>query len=163
MNAKILAITCCMFIFFTSQSYATPKNNVVQHGQWLESVDLTQYKNRIVYLDFWASWCGPCKKSFPWLNEMQEKYRDRGLVIIAINLDRDKQRAEQFLTKIPAQFLLYSDPTGELGRKYQLQGMPSSYIFDGDGKLAEKHVGFKQSDTDLYERNIVKLLDQLKE
>jgi thiol-disulfide isomerase/thioredoxin len=152
-----------MLIFLVSPSYAEGKNAVGQQAQWLEQLNLTEYKNSVVYLDFWASWCGPCRKSFPWLNRMQEKYKDQGLVVIGINLDRDRKMAERFLTQVPAQFLLYSDTTGELGKTYQLQGMPSSYIFDGNGKLSEKHVGFKKSDTDEYENNIVKLLDQLKE
>ncbi|MCP5078081.1 MAG: TlpA family protein disulfide reductase, partial [Psychromonas sp.] len=115
----------------------------------------------VVYLDFWVSWCGACRQSFPWLNKMQEKYKDRDLVVIGINLDRDVTIAEHFLTKIPAIFLLYSDPTGEFGRKYQLQGMPSSYIFDGNGQLSETYVGFKKSNIAEYESNIVKLLNQL--
>jgi len=128
---------------------------------WLEKPDLSEYKNRVVYLDFWASWCGPCRKSFPWLNSMQEKYRDQGLVVIGINLDRDINTAKKFINYVPAHFLLYSDPQGQLAKQYQLVGMPSSFIFSGDGKLEEKHVGFSKSKTDAYEANIVKLLNQL--
>jgi len=163
MKYKLLAIIYCALILLASPSYASQQSSVMTAPQWIEEIELSQYKNKVVYLDFWASWCGPCRKSFPWLNKMQEKYKHRGLVVIGINLDRDIKKAQQFLTKIPANFLLYSDPTGELGKTYQLQGMPSSYLFDGDGKLSEKHVGFKKSDTDNYEKNIVKLLENLKE
>lgn len=144
-----------MVMFFSAHSYAGQQN------QWLDTLDLKEYKNKVVYLDFWASWCGPCRKSFPWLNKMQEKYKTRGLVVIGINLDRDIKVAEQFLTKIPAQFLLFSDPTGALGKEYKLQGMPSSYIFNGNGELSDKHIGFTKSKVDEYEKNIVKLLNQL--
>jgi thiol-disulfide isomerase/thioredoxin len=157
MKPKLLIISYCLLILFASQGGAT------QQPQWLESVDFKQYQNRVVYLDFWASWCGPCRKSFPWLNQMHEKYKDRGLVIIGINLDRDKEKAQRFLTESQAQFLLYSDPTGKLAKEYQLQGMPSSFIFDGNGQLSEKHVGFKSSHIDEYEGNIVKLLNKLPE
>ncbi|WP_022939823.1 TlpA disulfide reductase family protein [Psychromonas hadalis] len=130
---KHLLLTVVLILnLFSSSVYA--------NAGWLNEFDLNQYKNKVVYLDFWASWCGPCRKLFPWLNKMQEKYKDDGLVVIGINLDRDKKMADRFLTKLPANFLLYSDPTGELGEKYKLQGMPSSFIFDGTGQLSITHV-----------------------
>jgi len=129
--------------------------------QWLSQFDLSEYQNKVVYLDFWASWCAPCRQSFPWLNKMQAKYRDKGLVIIAVNLDRDVNKAYQFTEAFPASFLLYSDPKGILAQQYKITAMPSSYLFSAHGELADKHLGFKTSDVSRYEANIVKLLDQL--
>ena len=91
-------------------------NNVhANDGQWLQKFDLAQYQNKVVYIDFWASWCGPCRKSFPWINAIQEKYKDKGLVVIGINLDKDIEKAKQFLKITPAQFSLslihISEPT----------------------------------------------------
>jgi cytochrome c biogenesis protein CcmG/thiol:disulfide interchange protein DsbE len=133
----------------------------VVEQQWLNNFELSNYKNKVVYLDFWASWCVPCRKSFPWLNEMQAKYQDQGLVVIAVNLDRDINKAHKFVTAFPASFLLFSDPKGILAMKYKVTGMPSSYLFSGDGELKETHVGFTKSEVDKYEANIVKLLEQL--
>ena len=130
-------------------------------AQWLDKFDLAQYENKVVYLDFWASWCGPCRKSFPWLNEMQAKYQDKGLVIIGINMDRDVKTANHFLDTFPANFLLFSDPQGVLATKYKVVGMPSSYLFSGDGELTERHIGFKKSEQENYEAGIIKLLKQL--
>jgi len=129
--------------------------------QWLNKVDMTEYQNKVVYLDFWASWCVPCRQSFPWLNAMQAKYQDRGLVIIAVNLDKDVNKAYRFIEAFPASFLLYSDPKGILAQKYKITAMPSSYLFSGNGELADKHLGFKKSEISTYEANIVKLLGQL--
>jgi cytochrome c biogenesis protein CcmG/thiol:disulfide interchange protein DsbE len=133
----------------------------ITEQHWLDSFELSEYKNKVVYLDFWASWCVPCRKSFPWLNEMQAKYQDQGLVVIAVNLDRDINKAHQFVAAFPASFLLFSDPKGILAMKYKVTGMPSSYLFSGDGELKETHVGFTKSEVDKYEANIVKLLAQL--
>ena len=155
MKLKIQLLAIIMMLFSTLQV------NAQQTPQWLDKVDLTQYQNKVVYLDFWASWCGPCRKSFPWLNSMQEKYKDKGLVVIGINLDTDINTAKQFIKNVPANFLLYSDPGSELAKKYKLIGMPSSYVFSGNGELSERHVGFKKSKVELYEANIVKLLNQL--
>lgn len=130
------------------------------HGQWLSQLDMSEYQNKVVYLDFWASWCGPCRQSFPWLNEMHSKYRDKGLVIIAVNLDKDLNKAYQFIEAFPASFLLYSDPKGILAQRYEITAMPSSYLFSGNGELADKHLGFKKSEVSRYEANIAKLLEQ---
>lgn len=145
----------CIALLFSTFSTAEQK------APWLEKMDFNQYKNKVIYLDFWASWCGPCRQSFPWLNAMQTKYQDKGLVIIGINLDKEIQSADKFLNNVSANFLLYSDPTGELAAQYQLEGMPSSYLLTEDGNIHIKHVGFKRSKTDEYEASIVALLAQL--
>jgi len=129
--------------------------------QWLTQFDISEYQNKVVYLDFWASWCVPCRESFPWLNKMQAKYQDQGLVIIAVNLDRDVNNAYQFTKAFPASFLLYSDPKGFLAQQYKITAMPSSYLFSGKGELVDKHLSFETSEVARYEANIVKLLAQL--
>src|SRR5579863_797355 len=67
-------------------------------------LDLNQYHGKVVYLDFWASWCKPCRQSFPWMNRMLDMYGDKGLVIIAVNLDEDRKDADRFLKEVPAKF-----------------------------------------------------------
>lgn len=135
--------------------------NAQQDSEWLDKFDMAQYQNKVVYLDFWASWCGPCRKAFPWLNEMQTKYQEKGLVIIGINLDRKIESANRFLNFFPAKFLLYSDPSAELAKKYKVVGLPSSLLFSGDGELKMRHTGFKKTEQQSDEANIVKLLEQL--
>lgn len=130
--------------------------------QWINKFDLSQYKNKVVYLDFWASWCGPCRKSFPWLNEIEDKYKKQGLVVIGVNLDTEIDQAKQFLKDVPANFRVFSDPDGKLAEKYKLVGMPSSFVIDGKGKVRHRHVGFKKSNSDEYEKSIVSLLKELK-
>ena len=157
MSRFLRVMTILMVLLNAGISAAAQPTN----KQWLSEVDMTGYPNKVVYLDFWASWCVPCRQSFPWLNEMQAKYRDKGLVIIAVNLDRDVNKAKQFIQRFPADFLLYSDPKGLLAQKYKITAMPSSYLFSGEGELIDKHLGFKKSEVANYEANIVKLLDLL--
>jgi thiol-disulfide isomerase/thioredoxin len=108
--------------------------------------NLEQYRGKVVLLDFWASWCGPCREAFPWLNAMHRKYQSLGLEIIGVNLDEERSLADQFLTKTPADFAIQYDPEGDLAKRYKLQGMPASYLIDRDGKLLVKHIGFFQSE-----------------
>jgi cytochrome c biogenesis protein CcmG/thiol:disulfide interchange protein DsbE len=115
---------------------------------------LQPIEGKVVWVDFWASWCVPCRRSFPWMNTMHEKYKDRGLQIIAVNLDRDRKAADGFLTEVPAQFALRFDPAGDLAKTFEVQAMPSSFLMDASGNILARHFGFKMSDAEEYERGI---------
>ena len=120
--------------------------------------DLSAYEGRVVILDFWASWCVPCLRSFPWLNSMHDKYSNEGLVIIAVNLDNDRAAAKQFLVEHPPKFIIYYDEEKQLAREYDVQAMPSSYLIGRDGTIQSHHVGFKVKRQDEYEAAIVEAL-----
>ena len=123
-----------------------------------DTLDLAQYRGKVVLVDFWASWCAPCRRSFPWLNDMHAKYGERGLVVIAVNVDSTRDAAEEFLREVPAQFQIVYDPSGALATRYQVPGMPSSFLFGPDGKLVSNHIGFQQSARDEREAELLKLL-----
>lgn len=125
-----------------------------------ENFDLQDYRGKVVWVDFWASWCTPCRRSFPWLNKVQEEYRDLGLVIVGINLDRENRLAEEFLQETPAQFPIVFDPDGQLAREFEVLGMPSSYLIDRDGQIVTSHIGFKQAKMEEYEASIRATLKQ---
>jgi len=126
------------------------------------TVSLQKYRNQVVFVDFWASWCVPCKYSFPWMNEMQERYGKDGLKVIGINVDKDKAMAQKFLEHVPATFDIAYDPEGEIADLYSLKVMPSSYLIDREGNLVHAHKGFKTSDGSQMEDMIRKLIDDKK-
>ena len=115
---------------------------------------LDPVEGRVIWVDFWASWCVPCRRSFPWLNTMHHKYGADGLQIIAVNLDKDRALADGFLAEVPAEFSLRFDPAGGLAKRFGVQAMPSSYLLDADGKVLATHFGFKTADTADYEQAI---------
>jgi cytochrome c biogenesis protein CcmG/thiol:disulfide interchange protein DsbE len=115
---------------------------------------LKQHLGKLVYVDFWASWCAPCLQSFPFMNSLQQRYQAAGLQIIAINLDKKMDDAQIFLSKNPAQFLVLFDPTGQTPQQYGVKGMPSSYLIDRKGKLIFTHKGFKVADQEILEAKI---------
>ncbi|HSC46960.1 MAG TPA: TlpA disulfide reductase family protein [Gammaproteobacteria bacterium] len=121
-------------------------------------LDLSQYRGKVVYLDFWASWCKPCRQSFPWMNRMQDKYGDQGLVIIAVDEDEDRADADRFLKELPAKFQVLYDSQGKLAEEYKLIGMPSSFIIDRAGAVHSRHAGFHESSPAEYEAEIQSLL-----
>lgn len=109
-------------------------------------VNLDDLRGQVVYLDFWASWCKPCRKSFPWMNKMQTRYAKQGLKIIAVNLDAERDLANRFLKENKTEFTIAFDPEGKLASKYKLKGMPTSYLIDRKGKVINIHTGFRKRD-----------------
>lgn len=110
------------------------------------AVKLAALQGKLVYLDFWASWCGPCRQSFPWMNQMQAKYGARGLQVVGVNLDANSADARQFLAATPARFVIGFDPQGATPRNYGIKGMPSSVLIGPDGKVLLQHAGFREAD-----------------
>ena len=125
-----------------------------------DSLQLSDYHGKVLVLDFWASWCVPCRRSFPWMNEMQQKYGDDGLVIVGVNLDNDAADAAEFLKAYPADFTITYDPTRMLARDYAVEAMPSSFLIGRDGEIVERHLGFKVAKIDEYEAAIVSALGE---
>ena len=125
-----------------------------------KALDLSAYKGKVVMIDFWASWCGPCRQSFPWLNEMRTKKSSDDFVIIGINVDENTEDAKKFLAKVPADFDIIYDPEGDYASFYDIPGMPTTLIFDRDGKLQHKHAAFKLNKVAEYEALIDKALAQ---
>jgi cytochrome c biogenesis protein CcmG/thiol:disulfide interchange protein DsbE len=121
---------------------------------------LEPVEGRVVWVDFWASWCVPCRRSFPWLNSMHRKYGPAGLQIIAVNLDKDRALADGFLAEVPAEFALRFDPAAALAKEFGVQTMPSSFLIDTDGTVLAKHFGFKTADTGDYEKAIEAALNR---
>jgi thiol-disulfide isomerase/thioredoxin len=115
---------------------------------------LAPVTGKVVWVDFWASWCVPCRRSFPWLNTMHRKYGAEGLQIIAVNLDKDRALADGFLAEVPAEFSLRFDPAADLAKQFGVQAMPSSYLLAPDGTVLASHFGFKTADATDYERAI---------
>lgn len=122
------------------------------------SATLSDYKGKVVLVDFWASWCGPCRQSFPWMNSLQEQYRADGLEVVAINLDQEAELAKEFLQEVPAQFTVLLDTDAQLPGEYGVMGMPSSYLIDRNGKIRAQHIGFHSDRIKNYEDTIKALL-----
>lgn len=121
---------------------------------------LSDFNGKVVLLDFWASWCGPCRASFPWMNKIMKRYQDKGLEVVAINLDQEAILATEFLKQVPANFTVLQDDTALMPEAYGLIGMPSSYLIDKQGRLRAVHIGFHNNKVNEYESTIIELLQE---
>jgi thiol-disulfide isomerase/thioredoxin len=117
-------------------------------------VELGPANAEVVWVDFWASWCSPCRRSFPWMNAMHRKYADQGLRIVAVNVDKERALADEFLAGTPAEFAVHYDPPGALAARFGVQAMPSSFVLDRDGNVIASHFGFKLANREEYEQTI---------
>jgi thiol-disulfide isomerase/thioredoxin len=139
---------------------AAPVPPAVVSGTPAADLDLAALRGRVVVLDFWASWCVPCRQSFPWLESLHERLGDRGLVVVGVNVDRQRKAADKFLAEHPVTFPVVFDPKGELAKAWDLQGMPTSFLIGRDGTTRTTHVGFRESERDELEAAVVALLDE---
>jgi cytochrome c biogenesis protein CcmG, thiol:disulfide interchange protein DsbE len=118
------------------------------------TVKLDALRDKVVLVDFWASWCGPCRQSFPWLSAMSERYGKDGLVVVAINLDKDRDAAQAFLREFSPPFTVAFDPAGKSAEAFDVKAMPSSFLVSRTGRLVASHAGFVRRDADAFERQI---------
>lgn len=119
---------------------------------------LKQFAGKVVYLDFWASWCAPCKTSFPLLNKLHQKLKAQGFEVVAVNLDEDKANGEKFLQEVPVDFTVLRDASGEWADKFVVDSMPTSFIIDKNGVVQKIHHGFVSDDITEIEAKVMELL-----
>lgn len=152
----------CSTLVITSVSHANTAENftLADYRSPEKRYSLSDFEGKVVYLDFWATWCKPCRASFPWMNEMQAKYEAQGFEVVSINLDQEPLSIATFLNRYPANFKILLDPIGEVASDYELLGMPSSYLIDKDGVLRHTHTGFFNKSKPQYEQEIVSLLSE---
>ena len=146
-----LAITCAL-------AFASVFANAVEEGDMAPNftlpsiyddkptIDLASLRGKTVYVDFWASWCAPCLRSMPAYNELYNRYHDQGLEFVAINVDNPIEDGLDFLLDTPLDFLIPSDPDGEVTERFGVVRMPTSYLIDPPGKIRLVHMGTSVGD-----------------
>lgn len=123
-------------------------------------LDLAAYRGRVLYLDFWASWCAPCQLSFPYMARMQAFYGGRGLAVLAVNVDQSRAKADAFLRRVDSDLPVVFDPAGALASRFAVKAMPTSILIGRDGRTRFVHQGFVTGQTPTYEAQITELLNE---
>jgi peroxiredoxin len=123
-------------------------------------VTMAQLKGNVVYVDFWASWCVPCRLSMPALDELYKRNKSRGFAVVGVNKDATLADARRFLAKVPVTFALVSDPADAAARGFDVKAMPSGYLVDRKGVVRHVHRGFNAETGAALEREIDSLLKE---
>jgi len=110
--------------------------------------DLQELHGEVIYVDFWASWCPPCVRSFPFMNQLEHEFKDQGLHIIGVNLDEKVTDAETFLDKYPVDFDIALDPNKQCVSDFGVMAMPTSYLIDRKGVIRHVHQGFRAGEAE---------------
>ena len=122
--------------------------------------DWSTLRGKVVLVDFWASWCGPCRQAFPVYDAMGKRHADAGFVVLGVNVDEQRADAERFLEAVPVAFTVVFDAGGKAPQAYGVKAMPTSYLVGRDGRLRAVHMGFKPSDSEKIEAEVLAALKE---
>ena len=153
-TAALLAVTLPAFAISTSAP--APQFSIAARGG--KTVNLAQYKGQVVMINFWATWCGPCRQEMPLLESIYKKYNKMGFTLLGVNVEPDSKPAEDWLKATPVSFPILFDTKSEVSKMYEVSGMPSTVIVDRKGKVRVIHHGYKPGDENEYQDNIRKLV-----
>jgi thiol-disulfide isomerase/thioredoxin len=125
-----------------------------------KQISLSDYSGKVIYLDFWASWCAPCRSTLPWMNELQSKFSKDNFSVIAVNLDQNSEKAKQLVEELGLNIPILYDSQGKIAKLFELPAMPTSYLINQRGELVRSYLGFRDGDSKAIETSIGELLLQ---
>ncbi|HSN81747.1 MAG TPA: TlpA disulfide reductase family protein [Polyangiales bacterium] len=150
-----ISLVCASASALSSGDAPPPIDALDQAG---EKVDLTALEGKVVLVDFWASWCKPCRQEMPVLERLHQQYASQGLVVIGVSTDSSLKKMRRFLEDTPVSFRIVHDRRAEIASRYEPSAMPSSYFIGRDGKVRYVHEGFREEDAAKFESRIKSLL-----
>jgi thiol-disulfide isomerase/thioredoxin len=162
-NSRLSAILVVLAVVAAAQCLAampTSAPDLVLQGPAGTPVRLSDYRGKVLLVDFWASWCVPCKTSFPALDAIYREYQPKGLEVLAVNLDEQRRSADAFLAEHPHRVTVLFDPKGVAPEAFGVKGMPTSFLIDKAGTIRFTHTGYSGNVDVSYRREIAQLLGE---
>ncbi len=156
-----LVVLCCSI--FSANSLLAKKTDKEAFDFTLksmsgENIKLSELRGNVVMLNFWASWCGPCRTEMPILDKFYKKYKKLGFTLLSINIENDASGAKKFLNDVPVSFPVLLDSNKKVSKQYKVSAMPTSIFIDRDGKMRSIHKGYKKGDEKEYKRLMKELI-----
>ena len=161
---KVLVTTLLLLIMLPAFAYSSQAGTVAPDFSLGDlsgkPFTLKQFKGKVVFLDFWAPWCDPCREELPVLDALYKKYGKEGLEVIGVDIDDSEKRAAEFFQKVPVTLTILIDRKAAVRRDYRIRTLPTAFIVGKDGVIRYVHMGFGKEFLQMYEKEIVELLKQ---
>ncbi len=154
----VLMATVSMFLLASAHAESEMAPNFTLKSRSGKNIKLSEFRGQVVLVNFWASWCGPCREEMPILEKLYKKYKSLGFVILGVNVDDKPAQAESLLKLIDVSFPVLFDADKKISEKYKVTAMPSSFFIDRDGKIRSEHKGYLPEYELLYRNEIKKLI-----
>jgi peroxiredoxin len=163
MRNKLIALLALLLVAASAHAALTPSQpapDFTLHAMSGSNLRLQEQRGRVVLVNFWATWCGPCREEMPKLNQLYEKYRSAGFVLLGVNVDDDPRNATAVATKLGVKFPVLLDTDKQVIKSYDVSTMPSTVLIDRDGRVRFLHRGYLSGYEDTYEKQIRELLKE---
>jgi thiol-disulfide isomerase/thioredoxin len=158
---KALALAAAFASATFAASSSGPAPGFTLSGRGGKSIDLAQFKGQVVMINFWATWCGPCRQEMPLLEDIYKKYKPMGFTMLGVNVEPDSKAAEAWLAKQkPVTFPIAFDTDSKVSKLYKVAGMPSTVFVDRKGNVRVMHKGYKPGDENFYLSQIRSMLKE---
>jgi thiol-disulfide isomerase/thioredoxin len=158
---KGLALGAVFVSAALAASSSGPAPSFQLSGRGGKAIDLSQFKGQVVMINFWATWCGPCRQEMPLLEDIYKKYKPMGFTMLGVNVEPDSKSAEAWLEKQkPVTFPIAFDVDSKVSKLYKVAGMPSTVFVDRKGNVRVMHKGYKPGDEDFYMTQIRSMLKE---
>ena len=144
---------------FSAPSEVTAPNFTLKSATG-KNIRLSEYRGQVVLINFWASWCGPCRKEMPHLDALQKKYEALGFTVFGVNVEQNREMADKVLKDIPVSFPILFDDKNTVSEMYEVDAMPATMLVDRNGKIRFVHKGYKSGYEDIYEQQIRSLIKE---
>ena len=164
-SRRRLLVACALLAAAAPASAANLQTLAPAPDFTLRSMDgpnlrLAEQRGRVVMVNFWATWCGPCRQEMPHLNKLYDKYRDAGFVLLGVNIDDNARTATDLATKLGLKFPVLLDTDKAVSRLYDLGSMPATVLIDREGRVRHLHRGYREGYEIAYEQQVRALLKE---
>lgn len=167
LRLNITNLICVALILFSavftvnaSSEMKQPAPNFTLKSNSGKNIKLSEFRGQVVLLNFWASWCGPCRTEMPLLVKIHEKYKGMGFTVLGVNVEEDSAPAKSIINKTKISFPVLFDQTNSVSKQYNVSAMPSTIVIDRDGNMRYLHEGYKAGDEEKYREWIKKLIQE---
>ncbi len=149
-----ILVTTLATVQVTATPVGAPGGNFTLKSATGKNIRLSEHRGEVILLNFWASWCGPCRQEFPHLDALHRKYADLGFTVLGVNVEQDRAQADKVLRDIPVTFPILFDNTSVVSELYNVEAMPMTVLLDRSGVVRYVHHGYKPGYESLYEKQV---------